>query len=110
MSTITGYKQDTQGAYIMKDPEAQLVYSMDWSEWLAEGQTITSVNYTENSRANDTAPLEIESEGVQGGTVTYAEISGGAVGKTYIVTAEITTDDSSRDRRAFKILVQNRLA
>jgi hypothetical protein len=111
MSTITGYKQDTQGAYIMKDPEAQLVYSMDWSEWLAEGQTITSVNYTENSRVNDTAPLVIENEGVANqGTVTYAEISGGAVGKTYIVTAEITTDDSSRDRRAFKILVQNRLA
>ena len=110
MSTITGYKQDTQGAYIMKDPEAQLVYSMDWSEWLAQGQTITSVNYTENSRVNDTAPLVIESEGVQGGDVTYAEISGGAVGKTYIVTAEITTDDGSIDRRAFKILVQNRLA
>lgn len=110
MSTITGYKQDTQGAYIMKDPVAQLVYSMDWSEWLAQGQTITSVNYTENSRVNDTAPLVIESEGVQGGLVTYAEISGGAVGKTYIVTAEITTDDGSIDRRAFKILVQNRLA
>ena len=108
MATITGYKQDQMGAWIPKDPEAILVYSMDWSEWLAQGQTIVSVNYTENSRVNDTAPLVIETEGVQGGTVTYAEISGGAVGKIYTVTAEITTDDGSVDRRHFRIKVENR--
>lgn len=95
----------------MKDPEAKLVYSMDWSEWLADGQNIVSVSYTENSRVNDTAPMVILDQGViSQGSVTYAEISGGAVGKTYIVTADITTDEGSRDRRAFKILVQNRLA
>lgn len=108
MSTITGYKQDTQGAWIPKDPEAQLVYSMNWVEWLSTGQTIVSVNYTENSRINDTAPLVIESEGVQAGTVTYAEISGGAVGKIYTVTAEITTDDGAIDRRSFRIKIENR--
>ena len=108
MSTITGYKQDTQGSWIPKDPEAKLVYSMDWSEWLSVGQTIAAVNYTENSRSNDTAPLVIESEGVQGGLVTYAEISGGAVGKIYTVTAEITTDDGAIDRRSFRIKIENR--
>lgn len=111
MSTITGYKQDTQGAWIAKDPESQLVYSMDWSEWLSTGQSIVAVDYTENSRINDTAPLVIESEGVtNAGTLTYAEISGGAVGKVYTVTAEITTDDGAIDRRAFKIRVENRYA
>ncbi len=108
MATITGYKQDQQGAWIPKDPEAILVYSMDWSEWLAQGQSIVTVNYTENSRVNDTAPLVIETEGVQGGNVTYAEISGGAVGKIYTVTAEISTDDGSIDRRHFRIKVENR--
>jgi hypothetical protein len=111
MSTITGYRQDQQGSWIAKDPEAQLVYTMDWSEWLATGQTVTAVNYTENSRVNDTAPLVIESEGVTGaGTKTYAEISGGAVGKIYTVTAEITTDDGAVDRRSFRIKVENRSA
>ena len=108
MSTITGYKQDTQGAWISKDPEAQLVYSMDWSEWLSTGQTIVSVDYTENSRVNDTAPLVIESEGVQGGNLTYCELSGGAVGKIYTVTAAITTDDGATDRRSFRVKVENR--
>lgn len=111
MSTITGYRQDQQGSWIAKDPEAQLVYTMDWSQWLATGQTITAVNYTENSRVNDTAPLVIESEGITAAsTKTYAEISGGAVGKIYTVTAEITTDDGAVDRRSFRIKVENRSA
>lgn len=109
MSTITGYKQDTQGAWISKDPEAQLVYSMDFSEWLSTGQTIVSVDYTENSRVNDTAPLVIESEGITNlGTFTYVELSGGAVGKIYTVTAKITTDDGATDRRSFRVKVENR--
>lgn len=108
MSTITGYKQDTQGSYIVKDPAARLVYSMNWTEWLAQGQTIVSVDYTNNSRVNDTAPLVIVTEGVQSGTVTFAEIQGGAVGKIYTVTAEITTDDGATDRRSFRIKVENR--
>lgn len=108
MTTITGYKQDTLGTYIPKDPEARLVYSMDWSEWLAQGQTIVSVDYTHNSRANDADPVIIHSEGVQGGTVTYAEISGGSVGKIYTITAAIATDDSSLDRRNFRLKIENR--
>ena len=111
MSTITGYRQDQQGTWIPKDPEAKLVYSMDWSEWLSTGQTLATVTYTENSRVNDTAPLVIESSGItDAGTKTYAEISGGAVGKVYTVTAEITCDDGSQDRRAFKIKIENRMA
>lgn len=111
MSTITGYRQDTQGAWIAKDPEARLVYTMDWSEWLSTGQTVTAVSYSHNSRANDPDPLIINSQGIAAaGTKTYAEISGGSEGKTYAVTASITTDDGSLDRRSFKILVQKRFA
>jgi uncharacterized protein YndB with AHSA1/START domain len=109
MSTITGYKQDTQGAYIEKDPSAQLVYTMDWSQWLSPGQSITAVTYTENSRINDTAPLVIESDGiVSGNKKTYAEISGGAVNKVYTVTAHITCDDGAEDSRYFRIKIENR--
>jgi hypothetical protein len=111
MSTITGYQQDTQGAWIAKDIEARLIYSMDWSQWLTQGQTVLTVDYSHNSRSNDANPLVIHTEGVTNmGTLTFVEISGGTLNKTYTVTAEITTDDGSKDRRAFKILIQNRLA
>lgn len=112
MSTIekTGYLRDQQGIYILKDPEAQLVYVFDWSEWLPEGDTISTVNYTLQVRANDPTPLVRESQGVQSSTKTYVEISGGGAGKIYTVTAAVTTSDGEIDRRNFRIKVENRSA
>ena len=110
MSTITGYKQDAQGSYILKDPQAQLIYTLDWSEWLTS-QTILSVTYSIAARANDASPPTIVSEGVtNSGTYTYVEIAGGTVNKVYTVTAQITLDDSSQDRRNFRLKVENRSA
>lgn len=108
--TRTGYEKDTQGSWIAKDPSAQLVYSMDWSEWLPTADSVASVAYSLQVRANDPAPLVKESQGVQSGTLTYVELSGGQVGKVYTVTAAITTTDGNTDRRSFRIKVENRSA
>ena len=108
--TTTGFQKDTQGVWIAKDPVAQLVYVFDWSDWLPEGDTLASVNYTLQVRANDPEPLVRESQGVQSGTKTYVELSGGQVGKIYTVTAEITTVDAIIDRRNFRVKVENRSA
>lgn len=109
MTTITGYKQDTEGAYIEKDPSAQLVYTMDWSQWLSTGEIITAVTYTLQVRANDPAPLVNESSGITADTLkTYVELSGGQAGKTYKVTAHITTDSGAEDSRYFRVKVESR--
>jgi hypothetical protein len=112
MTTITktGYEQDTLGSWIRKDPSAQLAYSMDWSDWLPTGDTIASVSYTLQVRANDPAPLTKITQGVQAGTVTFVELDGGNVGKIYTVTAHITTVDGLEDSRSFRIKVENRSA
>ena len=112
MSTITrtGYESDAQGIWIAKDPEAQLVYTFDWSEWLPTGDTIASVNYTLQVRANDPAPMTRLTQGVQSGTKTYVELGGGQAGKVYTVTAAVTTADGSVDRRSFRVKVENRSA
>ena len=112
MSTLekTGYLQDQQGIYILKDPNARLIYTFDWSEWLPVGDTVTSVNYTLQVRTNDPTPLIRQSQGVQSGTKTYVEISGGGAGKVYTVTAQIGTNNGSIDRRNFRIKVENRSA
>jgi hypothetical protein len=96
--------------FIDKDTEAKLTYSMDFSQWLPQGASITSVTYTHNSRANDADPIVIHSSGVQGGNLTYAVISGGTANRIYVITAAITLDNAQTDRRAFKIKVSNRLA
>ena len=105
-----GYEKDTLGVWIPKDPQAQLPYSMDWTEWLPQGDSITQVTYTLQVRANDPQPLIKESEGIQTGKVTYVEVSGGQAGKIYTVTAAIETANGLIDRRAFRIKVEDRQA
>jgi hypothetical protein len=110
MSTITGYQQDTDGAWIEKDRLARLVYTMDWTHWLPEGASIVSVDYTHNSRANDADPIVIHNTGIESSARTFAEISGGTLARIYVITADITLDSGARDRRAFRIKIANRLA
>ena len=105
MSTETGYKQDTQGVYIEKDRLATLTYSMDWSDWLPTGTSITAVTYTLGNPQYNPTPLTINSSGVQGGNLTYAVLSAGTKGKIYTVTAQITLDNGQIDRRHFRVKV-----
>lgn len=110
MTTITGYQQDTDGVWIEKDRLARLVYTMDWSEWLPAGATVSSVAYTHNSRANDADPIVIHTSGVESGTRTYAELSGGTLARVYTITAAITLDSGATDRRSFRVKIANRSA
>jgi hypothetical protein len=110
MATKTGFEQTIQGLTIQKDTEAKLVYTFDWSEWLPTGDTISTVNYTLQVRANDPDPLIRVTQGVQTGTKTYVELSDGQEGKSYVVTARITTVDGLIDRRNFRVKVLARSA
>lgn len=105
----TGYIQTTQGLQIEKDTEAQLVYTFDWVDWLPQGDSLSTANYTITARANDPDPLTRVSQGIQG-TKTYVELSNGQEGKTYIVTAAVTTTDGLIDRRYFRVKVLDRSA
>ena len=105
----SGYQQTTQGLQIEKDTEAQLVYTFEWSDYLPTGDSLSAVSYTITARANDPDPLAIVSQGVQG-TKTYVELSNGQEGKSYVVTAQITTTDGIIDRRFFRVKVLARSA
>lgn len=108
--TRTGYEQDNQGSWIRKDPSAQLIYSMDWSDWLAAGDSLVSVSYALQVRANDPQPLIKGTNGIAPGNITYCELSGGQVGKVYTVTASVTTNSGQSDSRNFRVKVENRSA
>jgi len=108
--TVTGFQRDTQGSWIAKDPEATLTYTFDWSQWLEAQQTIATVAYTVQTRSNDPDPVIKVTEGVIQNTKTYVELSGGQLGKTYTVTADITTNNAQRDRRYFRVKIEERSA
>jgi len=105
----TGFYQTIQGLTIQKDTEAQLFYTFDWVDWLPDGDSLATVNYTITARANDPDPLERESQGING-TKTFVELSNGQEGKTYIVTCAITTSQGLIDRRNFRVKVLARSA
>ena len=105
----TGFEQTNTGLNIDKDAEAQLTYTFDWSQWLPTNDTISAVEYSVAARRNDPAAMVIENSG-KTDTQTYVELSGGAEGKVYIVTAKVTTSDGLVDRRNFRINVVARSA
>ena len=105
----SGFTQTTQGLQIEKDTEAVLTYTFDWVDWLETADSLASVQYTITARANDPDPLIIENSGIIG-TRTFVELSNGQEGKSYIVTARITTTDGNIDRRYFRVKVLARSA
>lgn len=107
MATITGFLADNEGTYIDKDPTADLVYTVDWSQWLPQGQTISTSAWTLETITGDTTPLV--NEGTSNTTTKASiEISGGTTGKIYKVYNSITTSAGYNDRRYFRIKVRTR--
>ena len=106
----TGFEIYNQQLWIEKDPEAQLVYTFDWSQWLQAGDELSQVEYTIQARLNDPSPLTQVASGLVLGTKTYIELSGGQVEKNYVVTAKITTTNGLIDRRNFRVKIINRSA
>jgi hypothetical protein len=104
-----GFELQANGLSIKKDPQAQLVYTFDWIDWLPTGDELSAVTYDVQARLNDPSPVVIEDSGYIE-TKTYVELSGGQLNKSYIVTATVTTDEGLIDRRNFTVKVENRSA
>ena len=85
----------------IKDPDAVLDYGLDWSNWLASGETISSSSWvvetglTKDSSSNTT-------------TTTTVWLSGGTAGRTYRITNSIVTSAAREDDRSLLIKVQER--
>lgn len=85
----------------VKDPDAVLDYTVDWSSWLASGETISTSVFTVGSGITK----DSESNTTTAGTVW---LSGGTAGVAYTVTHQITTSESRTDERSFVVEVKER--
>lgn len=84
----------------VKDPNALLDYTFDWSDWLGD-DTILSVTAT---LATGLTQENLTSSS----TAATVWISGGEAGKSYDVTCEITTNGGRTDRRTITLRVVDR--
>ena len=75
MTASTGYERDNTGAFIRKDPESVLDYTINWSDFLTTGDTISSATYTvdtgltKDSNSNTTTTTTVTLSGGTAGTV-----------------------------------------
>jgi hypothetical protein len=86
---------------LIKDPDAVLDYGFNWSEWLADGETIVASVWTVP------AGITKDSDSFTD-TVSSIWLSGGIAGTNYDVVNHITTSAGRQDDRTIKIRVRNR--
>lgn len=107
MATITGFVKDNEGVYIPKDTDAILTYSLDWTDWLTNGETLSSSLFTVETLSGDSDPLTKVSQSSTDYVATV-KISGGTSGKIYKVYNTVTTSGGLTERRYFRIRVETR--
>lgn len=75
-------------AIFPKDPSSNVDFSVDWADWLLEGETITDANW-------NIAPSGAESPVLSAATVTGDVagifVAGGDVGTRYRLTCNVQT-------------------
>ena len=110
MTSISGYKTDRIGAYIEKDPDARLDYTVDWADWVVGNMTIANAHWTVSTIASDPRPLAEFSANVltAGDHRCTVYLANGSVGNIYTITNRITTTDGLVDERFFRIIVKER--
>lgn len=106
---LTGFLQDHVGSFIMKDPAAELTYSVEWDDYLFGADTLLSTSITIDAVAGDPAgtALRVLSSGVTS-TKAFALIDRGTAGEIYTVVVNIITNNGVRDTRRFRIKVEPR--
>jgi hypothetical protein len=109
MPSLTGFETDRVGTYIVKDPYAALDYSLDFTNWLPQGETLTALSVTVETISGDASPLALDLS-TNTTTVATAFLSGGTAGKIYNVEYRITTNNSKTDSRNIRVKVQERQA
>lgn len=88
-------------ATVEKAPGATLTYGIDWTAWLAAGDTLSAVSWT--VPAGLTSVLESNTA-----YVASIKLSGGTQGKSYDVKCQITTTGGLIDERTLKFTIEQR--
>lgn len=84
-----------------KDPNAVLDYVLNWSKWLASGDTISSVTATPDTGITvDDTDFDA--------TTTTLWLSGGTAGSKYNIRVHVVTANGRQDDRTVQITVAER--
>lgn len=88
----------------IKDPQSVLDYAVDWSEWLASGDTITSSSWSV-SGPDSALVIDTDTNDTTSATVW---LSGGSVALVYKAINTIVTDQGRTDERTIEVTITNK--
>lgn len=88
-------------AQFTKAVGAKLDYGFDWSDWLQDGETISTSTWTVPSGLTEVSDSN-------DATGTKVWISGGTDREIYTITNKIVTTDNREDTRSHVISVEER--
>ena len=86
---------------LVKDPDATLDYTIDWSAWLPDTDSIIESEWIVPD------DLTASDESLAGAAATVW-LAGGVLGETYRVTNRITTLAGRIDDRTLRLLISSR--
>ena len=110
MPQITDFKQDNEGVYIVKDNVSKLNYTLDWDNWVSQLPNVDSIavaTVTATNTRGDSTSLDVSGVTVQSNKVLF-DLAGGETGQIYSVKVIITTANSYKDARTFRVKVVER--
>ncbi len=89
----------------LKDPQAELDFTFDWSPWLATGETITGYVITPDTGI--TVAPSGKATVQDGGRITVW-LGGGTAEQRYSVACRVTTTAGRVDERTLRVTVTDR--
>lgn len=95
------------GELLEKDPNEQLIYTFDWTDWLVSAQIQSS---TFNIEGADSALTGDQSAIVTGNLKTQIRLAAGTLFQTYTIENKIVTNESPAQtaERSFKLEIIDR--
>ena len=109
---LTGFKKSNSYIYIEKDPDANLTYALDWVDYLATGDSLSTATVTIGTIAGDATPLAFPTNAATdvsvAGTKVIFRVNGGTVDNIYPIEVKVVTADGDTDARHFRIVVKNK--
>jgi hypothetical protein len=84
------------------DPQATLVYGIEWADWLAEGDSIVSSTWQSDDVGISLGFDELD------GTQTRVIVSGGTHKRDYRITNHVVSAQGMEDDRSIILKVRHR--
>jgi len=110
MANLTGARKDNAGLYFVKDPDSNIQYGLDFTDYLASGDSISSASVSISTISGDSSPLALPTDAntdviISSGKVVSVRVHNGTAQNTYTVKVTIVTTQGDTDARSFRIIV-----